>query len=232
MLNGWLKNPMTLWLRWFFSRLWMAIAHRDLHLEIQYMTRFQNCSFGRYIKLYEGAILVDVEVGDYTYIGREDRISRATIGKFCCIGPEVLIGLGIHPSNTYVSSHPAFYSSRAQAVETFAKEQHFVDFARVTIGHDVWMGARVTIADGVSVGNGAILASGAVVVEDVPAYAIVGGVPAKVLKYRFEPSVIEWLQKFEWWHKDPEWLKKHYLEFHDIETLMRQDWAVEKNDAT
>ena len=81
--------------------------------------------------------------------------------------------------------------------------------AEVVIGNDVWIGMRVIIMPGVSVGHGAVIGAGAVVVKDVPPYAIVGGVPAKIIRYRFTPEVIEKLLEFQWWNYDEAILKKN-----------------------
>ena len=87
----------------------------------------------------------------------------------------------------------------------------------VDIGHDVWIGADVKIMDGVSIGNGAVVAAGAVVTKDVPPYARVGGVPAKIIKYRFTPDQIEFLQQFKWWNMPEDWIRENWQMFEDIE---------------
>lgn len=84
------------------------------------------------------------------------------------------------------------------------------------IGNDVWIGAYVNIIEGITIGDGAIIAAGSVVTQDVPPYAVVGGVPAKVIKYRFEQDIIEQLKKIEWWNKDQKWLKKNAHLFDDV----------------
>ena len=84
------------------------------------------------------------------------------------------------------------------------------------IGNDVWIGEDVKILGGVTIGDGALVAAGAVVIRDVPPYTIVGGVPAKVIKSRFEPSQVEFLLKFQWWNKDEDWIKNNVEKFQDI----------------
>lgn len=107
--------------------------------------------------------------------------------------------MATHPLN-WLSTHPAFYSTRRQANISFTENDLFLDQKSIEIGHDVWVGARVMILDGCKIGNGAVIAAGAVVVKDVPAYAVVGGVPARIIKYRFEPDVIDFIQKMQWWN--------------------------------
>lgn len=78
----------------------------------------------------------------------------------------------------------------------------------LVIGHDVWIGARVTLMAGIAIGNGAVVAAGAVVAQDVPPYAIVGGVPSKVIRYRYSEDIVDRLQQTRWWKLDPTSLYK------------------------
>lgn len=149
-------------------------------------------------KFEKGVLIHDSVIGRHTYFAKS-KVVRADIGAFTCIGPEAFIGgLGRHPTN-FISTHPIFYSSRRQTGKTFAKKNLIEEIARISIGNDVWIGARAVILDGISVGDGAIIAAGAVVVKDVPPYAVVGGVPAKVIRYRFTEDVIEQLLDWKWW---------------------------------
>jgi acetyltransferase-like isoleucine patch superfamily enzyme len=215
-----LKNPFSLWLKWLIATCWQSYKFRKNGLQIQYMARFSNCTFGRHNVLYEGAMLESVRLGDFSYVGANSRLSRVSIGKFCCLAPDVVIGLGAHPSRGFVSVHPAFYSPTAQGGGTFVDRSYFEETAPVTIGNDVWIGARATILDGVTIGDGAIVGAGSVVVNDVQAYAVVGGVPARVLRYRFTPEQIQALGRIKWWDRDECWLRANALRLHSIESLL------------
>ena len=132
-----------------------------------------------------------------------------------------MIGLGKHPTRNFVSTHPAFFSSLGQSQVTFSTESVFEEFAKINIGNDVWIGARAIILDCVNIGDGAIIAACAVVTKDVPDYAVVGGVPAKILRYRFEPNEIKFLKEFTWWDKDISWLRENYYQLHDIKNFIK-----------
>jgi acetyltransferase-like isoleucine patch superfamily enzyme len=212
-----LKNPLTLWLKWLLSKFFYEFKYSKQQLSVGYLVRFSNCRFGRFNTLYETASLSNVTLGDFTFIGVASKIANAQIGKFSSIGSEVLIGLGKHPSRDFASTHPAFYSIQKQAQETFVDSSSFEEFAECKIGNDVWIGSRAIVLDGLTIGDGAIVAAGAVVTKDVPAYAVVGGTPAKVLRYRFETSEIEYLEQMKWWDKDLEWLREHAKNFQHID---------------
>lgn len=150
------------------------------------------------------------------------------IGRFCSIAPEVKNTIGIHPiSEPYVSTSPMFFSLRKQTGKTFAKKQLFEELKDpIEIGHDCWIGQRAFIVGGVKIGIGAVVLAGAVVTKDVPPYAIVGGVPAKVLKYRYDDDTIKFLLKSEWWNRPIDWLEANYELFCDIDEFKR---AINEN---
>ena len=91
----------------------------------------------------------------------------------------------------------------------------------VSIQNDVWIGAGALLMDGVTIGNGAIVAARSVVTKDVPPYAIVGGTPAKLIRYRFDEDEIEFLEELQWWNKDLSWIEKHVGLFHDVQKFMK-----------
>ncbi len=170
--------------------------------------------FGKYNVIFKNVIIINSVMEDHTFVQKNSIINNAHIGKFCSIAMGVTIGLGQHPT-TYVSSHPAFYSSTQPIASTFSKSDLFEPFKQTYVGHDVWIGQNAMIVDGVKIGTGAVVAAGAVVTKDVPEYAIVGGVPAKIIKYRFDEQMRKRLIKTEWWNMPEKWLQKNAVLFFD-----------------
>jgi acetyltransferase-like isoleucine patch superfamily enzyme len=190
------------------------------NLRLGNMVILKNVRFSNWNTVYDYAKIVNVSIGDYTYIGPRSQITNTTIGKFCSIGPDVTIGLGKHPTNTFVSTHPSFFSTDKQAGFTFVDHTLFEEVICGNIGNDVWIGAKSIIMDGINIGNGAIIGAGAIVTKDIPSYAIVGGVPAKIIKYRFDISDINFLERIKWWENDFQWLQINHHLFSNIQ-LMR-----------
>lgn len=175
----------------------------------------RESSFTRYTHLLPGSKLHKVKVGKYSRVGFQTKITNATIGNFTAIGAESIIGLGQHPTN-FLTSHSIFYKKGNWGWhDDWVKyPEGFVESSVITIGNDVWIGRRTMIMDGVSIGDGAIIAGGAVVTKDVPPYAIVGGVPAKVIKYRFSEEMIKRLEEIKWWNLSDEEITKVIDLFH------------------
>lgn len=165
----------------------------------------------------DGDFAMRGSIGAYTYLRKDCRLSPGTssIGRFCSIAPEVAIGDGDHPVDWF-STHPFQWGATTLLSKERASElvRDIPTKRKIKIGHDVWIGARVLITRGVHIGNGAIVAGGAVVTKDVPPYAIVGGVPARVLRYRFTEEIIERFQRLKWWNYDVPNIKG--LDFSDV----------------
>ena len=130
--------------------------------------------------------------------------TETTIGKFCSIAHTVMLGLGQAPTNR-LSTHSFTYLHDINKIyqEIVVPSENLIPHKTtkpITVGNDVWIGYGAIIMDGVTIGDGAIVGAGAVVTHDVPPYAIVGGVPAKIIKYRFSPTIIEKLLQLKWWN--------------------------------
>ena len=164
-------------------------------------------------------------IGYASYIGNRSFVKNTKIGRYTCIATDVMTVAGSHPTSRFASIHPAFYSTRKQSGFTYVNTDKFSDFNyidekfTVIIGNDVWIGSGVKIMEGVTIHDGAVVAAGAIVTKDVPPYAIVGGVPAKIIKYRFNEETIKKLLELKWWEKDQEWIKRHADDFADVEKL-------------
>lgn len=171
-------------------------------------------------------------LGYGTYMGAECHVS-ATFGRYCCVGQHVRTAFGNHPVDKWVSVHPAFFSVAKQANFTYVTENRFDEYTfadennrtAIKVGNDVWIGDNALIIAGVKIGDGAVIASGAVVTRDVPPYAIVGGIPAKIIRYRFTEKQIQALLLIKWWDKPQEWIKKNVNQFRCIDTFIENERA-------
>lgn len=160
----------------------------------------KRTSFSPFVHILSGAKLNNVKIGKYSRIGVNCQVTSATIGNFTAIGKDTVITVGQHPTN-YLTSHSIFYKKGNWGWhDDWIAPIDFKSDKHVTIGNDVWIGRQCIIMDGVEIGDGAIVATGAVVTKDVPPYAIVGGVPAKVIKYKFPQEVIDRLEEIKWWN--------------------------------
>lgn len=181
----------------------------------------KSTSFGGRNLLGEDVRLNNVELGYASYIGAESRLSNVRIGKYTCIGPYVKNIIGTHPTRNFISIHPAFYSPNNRLNLSYVKDEKFQEISMLNgctnvIGNDVWIGANVLLLQGIQIGDGAIVAAGSIVTKDVPPYAIVAGVPAKIIRYRFEQEEIGIIQNIEWWNKDEQWLAQNAEKFTNI----------------
>lgn len=221
MIHDIYKNRFTYWLRDLITLLAIKTKYHN-------KVRFKNttCRVNRKAvfeganKLENGATFSGSFMGYGTYIGHHANIG-GKIGRFCCIAPFVCCNPGIHPTTPpFAAVSPMFYSTKKQNGHTFADEDKFKEFSNpIQIGNDVWIGQGAFLCGGVNINDGAVILAGAVVTKDIPPYAIVGGVPAKIIKYRYNEETINFLLKIKWWNNDIRWLKKNWYLLTDIDKL-------------
>jgi acetyltransferase-like isoleucine patch superfamily enzyme len=147
------------------------------------------------------------QIGNNSYVSFNSILYNCSVGNYCSIGPNVVIGVGDHPYNYLTTSPNVYFDNRFFSIE----EQEGLlerNFKKVVIKNDVWIGANVFIKNGVTIGNGAIIGAGSVVLNDVSDFEIVGGVPAKRLKMRFTDDIIQLIIRTNWWDKSLNELSK------------------------
>ena len=171
-------------------------------------------------RIFSGSTIYNVQMDRHSYCGYDCSIFDCKIGAFCSIGGKVSIGAANHPM-AWVSTSPAFSDTGGSIKKKFAHHKYEVRKATV-IGNDVWIGENVQIKSGVTIGNGAIIGMGSVVTKDVPDYAVVAGVPAKIIRMRFEPNIIRQLLETEWWNWEEDKLCEYAPLFNDVESFLKK----------
>lgn len=191
---------------------------------------YHSCLEGKNL-ICDDTELVDSLLGKCSYMGKGTKIVKTKVGKYTCIGPGVKIIRGQHPTSAIVSIHPAFYATNHPIGYSYVKEDKFKELREVepgfavVVGNDVWIGADVKIMEGVTIADGSIVAAGAVVVKDTEPFEIVGGVPARHIKYRFEEEERDMLLKIQWWNRDSGWIQEHADDFVDIKRFLNVVFA-------
>lgn len=162
--------------------------------------RLREVQVGNWVEIHHGVNVEYSTIGDYSYLQEHVSIADTTVGKFVAIARAVRIGPPDHPMDR-ISQHrfsyvPEYYWPEETRDHAFFAERRG---ARCTIGNDVWIGHNVTVLSGISVGNGAVLAAGAVVTKDVAPYTIVAGVPARPVRRRFPEDIARRIELLAWW---------------------------------
>jgi virginiamycin A acetyltransferase len=210
-----------------------------LHAEDRYPLQINGAILPSVVYLKHFISKAHIEVGDYTYYHDEAGATnfentnilydaqgmglQLSIGKFCQIATatKFMCPYGEHHTNSF-TTYPLFWKDQHTTI-SMPSRQYFHDKGPTLVGHDVWFGYDSLIMPGITIGSGAIIASRAVVTQNVPAYAIVGGNPAKIIRMRFADATIEQLLQLEWWHWPIALIEANYqgLLNCDLATLQR-----------
>lgn len=179
-----------------------------------------NCEFEAPCRINGRSKLVNVKMGRHSYCGEGCFFAYSEIGRFCSIGNEVIIGTWLHPTQL-VSTFPGFYHSSKYTINLHRNDE-IKTFAETTIGNDVWIGHRAIVLGGITIGDGAIIGAGAVVTKDVEAYAIVAGVPARMIRKRFQKHIVDRLLELRWWNYDDDILRRYSDLFGDPDVFIER----------
>lgn len=183
----------------------------------------QDSHLGAYCEVGARTLLTEVMMDDYSYVVNDSQITYTEIGRFCSIAAMTRINPGNHPMQRATQAHFTYRASAYFPGEP--DEAEFFDWRRgnrVRIAHDVWIGHGAVILPGRTVGIGAVIAAGAIVTRDVPAYTIVAGNPARIVRRRFPEPIAERLTALAWWNWDHDALRRALPDFRklDIETFL------------
>lgn len=177
----------------------LSLARRLVFKFLQklHLTAVKGSKVHRSSKLEAGTIFYSSVIGRHSFCGYDCDITHAEIGSFVSIANGVVIGGGRHPME-WVAMSPVFYEGRDSVKAKFSTHKR-APVKQVVIGHDVWIGRSAIVLPGVQIGIGAVVGAGAVVTKNVPAYAVVAGNPARLIRYRFSESIIQRLLYTRWW---------------------------------
>jgi phosphonate metabolism protein (transferase hexapeptide repeat family) len=175
-------------------------ASRDGTPRVHATAQLRDCVLGRFTDVGERVVMAECELGDYSYVERGAEAIYATVGKFCAIASNTRLNALNHPTwrvtQHKISYRPNEYFVGAKLDKGFREQRQS---KRVIVGHDVWIGHGAVVMPGISISHGAVVAAGAVVTKSVEPYAVVAGVPARRIKWRFSKSIRERIIALAWW---------------------------------
>lgn len=210
----------------FLKIKWRGILKFNWSARISFGSSFEGMNQIHPHTLFKG------EMGYGSYIGPYCELF-GKIGRFSSIAPFVRCNHGRHPyTYPFVSTAPCFFSlnpSKSQNGSTYAKQQAFEEYSYadsekkypIIIGNDCWIGEGVFFVGGIKISDGVVVLAHAVVTKDIPPYAIVGGVPAKIIGFRYSKEDIDFLLKIKWWNNSTEWFEKNWNLLDDFDGLKK-----------
>jgi acetyltransferase-like isoleucine patch superfamily enzyme len=215
-----------------FVRMAIEIRTNSIMKQGSYLNKGSVLAGKNYIG--KNVQLSNVKVGYGSVVNNYSDLTNAIVGKYCSVGVRVVTSEGSHPvDGKHVALHTAFYNTKRVHGFSYTKKDTFSDMkyidreagVQVIIGNDVWIGNNVNIFDGVTIGDGAAIASGAVVTKDVEPYAIYGGLPAKLIRFRFPQETIDRLLKDPWWDKPEAEIEKRAAagDFDDVDVFLKDE---------
>src|SRR5262245_45190982 len=179
----------------------------------------RQATLGSWTSVGPRTSMAETVFGDYSYVVNDSSIIYSEIGKFCSIAAHTRINPGNHPMERPALHHFTYRSISYQLGDD--DDAAFFQWRRdhkVTMGHDVWIGHGAVILPGVTIGTGAAVGAGAVVRRDVPAFAVVAGVPARILRYRFDQAIRDALARIGWWDWPHDRLRTALPDFRSLST--------------
>ena len=199
----------------FAWKMYLRVLNPTCKIRASSLSR--NVHFEKRVTIEQGSHIQCSHIGKYTYINKYCLIDKSTesIGRFCSIAYNVRIGLGSHPVD-WISTHSFVYDKKYG----FNTKNRFVSNEKTIVGNDVWIGANATILNGVTIGDGAIIGAHSLVTKDVEPYSIVVGVPAKVIRYRFDKDTIQKLLAIKWWNWQDDLIMKKIGTFTNVNSFL------------
>ncbi len=182
-----------------------------------------DSSIGSWTEIGENTQIIESVFGDYSYDAGNVSIIYSEIGRFCSIASHVRINPGNHPMERVAQHHLTY--RRVQFGFKDRDDEGFFNRRRekkCVVGHDAWIGHAAVIMPGVRIGNGAVIGSGAVVTKDVGDYEIAAGVPAKVIRKRFNNDVIRKLNEIRWWDWDRKTLEERFDDLYSPDIFLEK----------
>ncbi len=177
---------------------------------ISVSAKIDNSRFEEGVRVAGGASLTGAKVGRFSSVGRGSKVSHCEIGNFCAISWDCTVNAVFHPlDHASVNAFP--YAPEMGGFVSSRKQEHRV----VRLGNDVWLGANAIIMPGITIGDGAVVGAGSIVTRDVGPYQIVAGNPARRLRDRFEPEIVDELLEIRWWDWPVRALKMHVALFQE-----------------